>query len=165
MINSACENNARINSDYKLDQHKFEQLKELISFAKSKGVNVVIFGTSMHVSERMVIKNTNNLENFNNFKRELVKIQPYYDFAIINKYTTEDIKPDMKYFMDSGHAYPNLRTKMTSQLIKQDEDFGTLLTVNNIENNIKFDNLKFDKYYKTHKNLMDKIKDWSDNAL
>lgn len=152
-------------TNYKLDNHKFEQLRELIFFAKSKNVEIIIFGTSMHVSERYVIKNTNNLENFDNFKRELVKIQPYYDFAIIDKYTTEDIKPDMKYFMDSGHAYPNLRTKMTSQIIKHDEDFGKYLTEENVENSIKTDDLSFEKYYESHKSLMSKIIDWSKNAI
>lgn len=152
-------------TNYILDKHKFEQLKELIEFAKSKNVDIVIFGTSMHVSERYIIKNTKNLDNFDNFKRELVKIQAYYDFATINKYTTEDIKPDMKYFMDSGHVYPNLRTKMTSQIIKHDEDFGIFLTKENVEQHIKQDKMNFEKYYNEHKDLMIKIKEWSKNDI
>ncbi len=152
-------------TNYKLDEHKFAQLKELVEFAKSKNVEIVIFGTSMHVSERYVIKNKNLLESFDTFKRKLVKIQPYYDFAIIDKYTTEDIKPDMNYFMDSGHAYPALRAKMTSQIIKHNDDFGRYLTQENVDKYIKIDNSNFEKYYNEHKDLMSKIKEWSKDAI
>ena len=65
----------------------------------------------MHISERISIHNNGYTDDFYKFKEELAKIQPYYDFAIIDKYTTDVIRPEMQYFRDAIHTYSFLRKK------------------------------------------------------
>lgn len=92
--------------NYTIDDNYFNELKELIEYAKSKNINVVFYTTTMHITERILIDNTNNSDNFNKVKEKLAEIQPYYDFAIVDQYTTEKLSSDMKCFRDSVHNKP-----------------------------------------------------------
>lgn len=147
-------------SDYQLSNDIFEEIEDFIDYAKNKGVKVVIFATTMHITERILIDNTNNSDNFNEFKRKLVKIQPYYDFAVVDKYTTEEIKPDMKYFRDAIHAYAFIRKKITNQLFLNNEDFGVWVSEKNIEEHLKNEDIKFKNHLRKNGDLVEQTKEW-----
>lgn len=102
--------------NFKLSQNKFIELKDFIEFAKEKDVEVVLFITTGHVSERILIDNCNYLSDFYKFKKELSEIKQYYDFAIIDKYTIDEIRPEMQYFRDAVHSSPFLRKKISNTL-------------------------------------------------
>ena len=91
----------------------------------------------------------------------MANIQPYYDFTLINKYTTEEINPDMQSFRDLIHPYPFLRKKISNQLFSGNEDFGVLITKNNVDLIMKSDDLKYKKYINKNKNLVEMVKEHS----
>ena len=99
--------------------------------------------------------------SFNKFKRQLAKIKPYYDFAVIDKYTTEKIQPDMQYFKDPVHAYPFVRKKISNQLFLNNEDFGVLINQNNVEQHIQNEEIKFKKFIINNSGLKEQVKEWS----
>lgn len=146
---------------YELDNEKFLKLKDFIKDLRQKGVEVVFFVTSMHISERVLIYNTNNLDDFYTFKEKLAEIQPYYDFAIINKYTTEEIKPDMFYFKDSVHTRPPLRKKISNQLFLNNEDFGVLINKDNVKQVNEKDKKTFMDFIKNNEQFVEQIREWS----
>lgn len=147
--------------NYVLDDKKFEQVKDFIKYAEKKGVKVIFFATSMHITERIDIYNTQNQQTLYTFKEKLAEIQPYYDFSRIDKYTKENIEPTMKYWRDSAHPSNRLRMKLTNQLFLNNEDFGVYITKNNVkEMNLK-DNLNFENYIKQNPQIIEKVKEWS----
>ena len=113
----------------------------------------------MHITERILINQTENLENLYMFKKELANIQPYYDFSLVNKYTVDEIRPDMQYFRDMVHPYPYLREKISNQLFLNNEDFGVLINKNNVDKIIKEDNIKFEKYIKENESTVNMVKE------
>ena len=139
----------------------FNKIQKFIDYSKTKGVKVVIFATTMHITERILIDNTGHSDDFNEFKKQLVKIQPYYDFAVVDKYTTDKIRPDMQYFRDAVHSHPFVRKKITNQLFLNNEDFGIWVTEKNIEQHIKNDDKKFKNYLKENADLIEQVKEWS----
>lgn len=148
-------------TNYILDNNKFEQVKELIKYAETKGVKVIIFATSMHLTERVAIYNTQNQQNFYTFREKLAEIQPYYDFSLVNEYTNEEITPTMKYWRDSAHPTNRLRKKMTNQLFINNEDFGTYITKDNVKQINEKDNINFQNYIKQHPDIVNQVKEWS----
>lgn len=148
--------------NYTLDDSKFDELQEFIKYTKARGVNVVFFTTTMHIAERILIYNTNNMPNFYKFKQKLADIQPYYDFAIINEYTTEEIKPDIQNWRDSVHPSSILRKKMTDKLFLNNSDFGIYITKNNVMQVITKDNINFENYIKINPEIIEKVREWSE---
>ena len=147
--------------NYKLNYDTFKKIENFIKESKDKGVEVIIFATTMHITERILIDNTNNSKAFSEFKRELSKIQPYYDFAVVDKYTTDEIRPDMQYFRDTIHAHPFVRKKITNQLFLNNEDFGVFVNKSNVEQHIKNEEIKFQKFMKNNSELRQQVKEWS----
>lgn len=147
--------------NYTIDDNYFNELKELIEYAKSKNINVVFYTTTMHITERILIDNTNNSDNFNKVKEKLAEIQPYYDFAIVDQYTTEKLSSDMKCFRDSVHNKPFLRKKLTDKLFNENSDFGVYITKDNVRGRIKEDDERLQNYIKNNQDLVQKIQEWS----
>lgn len=146
--------------NFQFDDKKIDNLKEFINWCNAKKINVIFFTTTMHSAERILIDITGNSNNFYKFKEELAKIQPYYDFAIIDKYTTDEIKPEMQYFRDAVHAYPFLRKKITNKLFGLNDDFGYLVTKNNVKvHNIK-DEKAYNKFKLKNKELIEQVENW-----
>lgn len=147
--------------NFELDNKKFEDLKTFIKWCKEQNIKLIFFTTTMHITERILIDNTGNLDSFYKFKKELAQIQPYYDFAIIDKYTTDKIAPEMQYFRDAVHAYPFIRKKISNKLFGLKEDFGYFVTQNNIESIHQKDKQSFIKYKKKNPEIIKKVSDWS----
>lgn len=146
--------------DFKFDNKKIEDLKEFVSWGEKNNVKIIFFTTTMHIAERIIIFNTGNIDEFYNFKTELAEIQPYYDFAIIDKYTTDEIKPDMQYFRDAVHAYSFIRKKISRKLFGYEEDFGNLVTKENVKQKNSVDKERFDKYLQENPKLVEQVKKW-----
>ncbi len=149
--------------NFKFDYKKIEDLKEFINISKKQNIQVIFFVTAMHGAERILIENTGNLDSFYKFKEEIAKIQPYYDFAIIDKYTTEKVDPNMQCFNDAVHVYPFLRKKITNKLFGINDDFGYLVTKNNVKKHNLMDNKLFINYKSNNPKLIKDIQIWSKN--
>ena len=147
--------------NFQFDDNKISELKNFIDWCKEKDAKVVFFTTTMHMAERILIDNTENLNEFYKFKEELAKIQPYYNFAIVDKYTTDEIKPDMQYFRDAVHSYAFIRRKISNQLFGINEDFGHLVNRANVKKHNIDDDILFQKYKKQNQELVKNVKKWS----
>lgn len=147
--------------NYDLDEKKFKQLAEFIDFANDKGIKIVVFVTGNHISERILINNTDNLEAFYQFKEKIAEITPYYDFSIISKYTTDEIRPNSQYFRDAAHMYSFLRKKMSQKLLTDSGDFGVYITQENFQKELSKDKNRFDIYLENNQDLVQQVKKWS----
>ena len=148
--------------NFKLSEKKIDDLKEFINWSNENGVKVIFFTTTMHIAEQILIDNTGNTDAFYKFKEELAQIQPYYDFAVVDKYTTDEIKPEMQYFRDAVHAYPFIRKKISDRLFGINEDFGYFADKNNIKSHNANNKALFIKYREEHPELVKNVKQWCD---
>jgi len=149
--------------NFEFDDKKIEDLKEFINWCNNQNIEVKFFVTAMHGAERVLIDNTENYDSFYKFKEKLANIQPYYDFAIMDKYTTEKINPYIECFNDAVHVYPFLRKKITNKLFGLNEDFGYWVTKNNIKKHNQNDSKLYINYKINNPQIVEDVQIWANN--
>ena len=85
---------------------------------------------ALHLAERWQL--------YEDWKREIVKMMPVWDFSGYNSITTEPIGEQMNNYQDSSHFYPPIGDLILNRLVgyeeeKVPEDFGILITPENVE--------------------------------
>lgn len=146
--------------NFELDESKVDELKAFIEYANENGKKVVFFITPMHMTERILFEGTNALEDFYKLKVKLAEIQPFYDFATVDEFSTEKISVDMQHFRDAVHAYPRLRKKITNKLFGKDENYGVLITKDNVHKYNEIDKQMFLKYLDENQDAIRLVKEW-----
>ena len=145
---------------YSLNPNNFKDLKEFIDFAKEHNVEVVCFVTTSHVTDLINIYESHIWDEYNHFKKELSKICNYYDFSIVNKYTTEDVNPQIYYFRDSVHGSPYLGKIIIDRLMNKSEEFGIFITPQNVDKEIAKNEQRLKQYMDSHPDVVKQVVDW-----
>ncbi|NEQ62463.1 MAG: hypothetical protein F6K53_35770, partial [Moorea sp. SIO4A1] len=78
---------------------------------------------------------------FEEWKRRLVEITPVWDFSGYNSITTEAISEEMKNYWDSSHYREEVGDLILNRLFSYQahtvpEDFGVLITPDNVESHL-----------------------------
>ncbi len=123
--------------------NKFKKIYELLN---QKNLNVIYFIPP--VNALYLISNYNCVELF---KRNAVRITPFYDYTFINDYT---IKPIGYYFIDVVHANYDFFGNEISQLLlfnKMNEKYTVYITPDNINTVLKHQKDMVDEYIKNNK--------------
>ena len=113
------------------------QLSQFIKELNSKGVEVIIFMPPVHATMFEILKQNGAWDRIRDFKLELAKIQPFYDFYYPSEYSIETINPDMQYFFESSHCTYIVGNKIIEKIILNRGDFGEYAQTNNINTNHK----------------------------
>ena len=118
-------------------------IKEIVELSKKYNFNLLVFINPIHKTTYL----DTNFTNFQTFKQELVKITDYYDFSGLNKITTNNY-----YYYETSHY-----RVITGELIKKrlfssdyEEDFGILITKDNIDWHINNLRSQINKYSLTN---------------
>lgn len=119
--------------NYEIATSYYDKLAELNLYCKSKGVTLHIFHTEGHAVDLATIYLGGYWNLFTQWKRDLTKVADVYDFYYVNKISTEEVKPIMKYFYDSIHGSPATSNLMMDKMILNKGDYGRLNTQSNIE--------------------------------
>lgn len=123
----------------------FDYLKKMIDLCKENNVNYKVFITAVHESQLLLLEKYNKMDIYYNWKREIAKITPYWDFMYLNSITKDSnnyIDPS-HILQQKGYLYFGKIFEDNSVVIP--EDFGVYVTENNVEehiNTIKKDFLK-----------------------
>lgn len=107
-----------------------EEIKEIKELAEENDICITFFINPIYVGSYL----DNDLEEFDEFKRQLAKITPYYDFSGITPYATDTI-----YFYEGLHYRPILGDKMIEVMTHKEAfpfEFGRYVTENNIAEHI-----------------------------
>lgn len=115
-------------------KNRIKNIKEINDFAKENDINIIFYFVPVY---HQVYK-LGNINDYNNFKREIAEITPFYDFSGLNLITQ-----DNKMWINLMHS-----NDKTGELIKQRlfspkteapliKDFGIYVTKDNIDNHIK----------------------------
>jgi hypothetical protein len=121
-------------------------IKEIIKLSKENNINIVFFINPIHKITYL----DSNFKNFQNFKKELSKITPYYDFSGLNSITKNNY-----YYYETSH-YRLIVGKLIAARILNDtsinvpKDFGVFVTKDNIEAHLMNLRIQREKYRITH---------------
>ena len=122
----------------------FSPLKTLIDELNKKGVKVILYMPPVHVTFLEIITHNNGWDGVDKFKKELARVQPFYDFMYVHPINTEKIAPDMQYHFEASHATYFAGRKILDKIFNNNGNFGVLVTPANVDehNKINRKNLK-----------------------
>lgn len=146
--------------DFINNKPNLEELKNLIKELHNKDVNVILYMHPVHCVMLEIIKQ-NGAENcILEFKKELAKIQPFYDYYYPSEYTEEKINPNMHYFFESSHCTYLVGNKILETIFTANNNsFGYLITENNVYQYHKLFKKDLSKWEKKNPIWVKKIKD------
>ncbi|OQX59323.1 MAG: hypothetical protein B5M52_03695 [Helicobacteraceae bacterium 4484_230] len=126
-----------IYSNYEYSDDFMKLVKKIVEYCKTNDINLYVYISPFYVEHFYAIKEAGLLDEFEHFKRELVKITDYLDFTGANSITT-----DKNNYWDSSHLRIG-KTKIVMAKLFRDpsfkgyEDFGVFVTPENIETHLK----------------------------
>lgn len=106
-----------------------EEICQLKKLCDENGIELVVFINPINA----VTYRDNNLQEFNEFKRQLAQVTDYYDFSGLNDITTNNY-----YYYETSHYRPLVGDMIVNRLFnKGNTDFGVYVTEDNVENHIQ----------------------------
>lgn len=123
---------------YRLSQNYLNDFRHIVETCKKKNIELKVFISPRHITHSEAIKQAGLWSDFENWKREIVKMATVWDFSGYNSITTEPISDQMKNYWDSSHYRKEVGDLILNRIFKVQEktvpnDFGVLLTSDNIE--------------------------------
>ena len=123
---------------YEISESYLKELQIIVDLCKKKGVDCQIFISPSHATHRESIRVSGVWPIFEQWHREIVKIAPVWSFSGYNSITTEPIRENMKNYIDPSHYRSEVGDLVLNRILKYNEDkvpddFGVLLTPENIE--------------------------------
>jgi hypothetical protein len=127
--------------NYVLSQQALAEFKNIVELCQQKGITLKIFISPAHATDIETIDLMNQWDVYKQWKREIVKIIPVWDFSDINSITTEPISSQMKNYVDYSHYRTQIGNLVLNRLFNYQEnklpaDFGVYLTPDNVENQV-----------------------------
>lgn len=130
------------NDEATVSQQKIDFFQTLVNICQKRHIKLKIFISPAHAMQWEASRLKGRWEKFEQWKREIVKIAPVWDFSGYNKITTEPIKEQMNNYIDSSHYRKEVGDLILSRILDyktatSPDDFGVLLTPDNIEAHLK----------------------------
>ena len=147
-------------SDYVLNTDAIEELLSFQEFAQNKGAQVVFLFTPAHIIDLINIKEHFLTDDYFRLKEKLAENFDYYDLSSINKYNTEPVSTDMKYFRDAVHATKYMGALFEQSLFVKNNDTVILINKENVKNYLKKEENKFNNYIQDHPQVIECVKEW-----
>jgi hypothetical protein len=130
-----------LGADYKnyyLSNKQLNYLKFIINTCQQREIDLKIFISPSHAAQMEAIRIVGLWQEFEQWKRELSKMAPVWDFSGYNSITSEPVSNGMKNYLDSSHYRKNVGDLVINRLFSYQEekvpsDFGTLITPANVE--------------------------------
>lgn len=127
---------------YRLSQKYLSNLQYIIQTCREKNIELKIFISPIYATHLETLRKSGYWSEFETWKREVVKITAVWNFTGYNSITTEPISKGMKNFWDSAHYRKEVGDLILDCLFnyetqKVPDDFGTLVTSQNIESHLK----------------------------
>jgi hypothetical protein len=128
-------------TNFQFSEKSLEHYKTIADTCKQHRIALKVFIPPSHVTDLEAIRAARLWSGFEQWKREIVKIAPVWDFSGYNSITTEPISNNMKNYRDSSHHRKEINDLILNRLFQHNEekvprDFGFLTTPANIESHL-----------------------------
>jgi len=132
-----------IYSNYEYSDNFMLLVKKIIAYCKIHNIHTYVYISPIYIEHFYAIKQAGLLNEFEHFKRELVKITNYVDFTGPNSVTT-----NKNNYWDSSHLRIELTKVVMEKLLRNTalkgyKDFGIFVTPNNIESHLKKQQIQY----------------------
>lgn len=126
---------------YHLSQEELNNLKEIIDICKQRNITIKVFFSPVHAAQLEAIHTAGLWPVFEEWKRQVVKMTPAWDFSDYSSITTEPINDEMENFVDSVHYQDKIADLILNRLYNYQKErvprnFGPLITPANIESHL-----------------------------
>jgi hypothetical protein len=127
---------------HQLSQVHLDSFRKVVEICREKNIELKVFISPPHATQIEAIRAAGAWSEFEDWKQEIVAITPVWDFSGYNSITTEPIGEEMENYWDSSHYRKEVGDLILDRLFKREdavvpEDFGTLVTPDNIESHLK----------------------------
>ncbi|NJO77660.1 MAG: hypothetical protein HC827_03480 [Cyanobacteria bacterium RM1_2_2] len=128
--------------DYQLSPAALDHFRSIVETCRQRNIDVKVFISPSHATQWEAVRAAGLWSTFEQWKREIVKITPVWDFSGYNSITAEAIDKEMENYLDSSHYTPETGNLVLNRLFEYDSaavpaDFGIWITPQNVENHIK----------------------------
>jgi hypothetical protein len=156
-----------VHSDYKLSQAYLSDLREIVRLCRENNITLIAFISPAHVTQTEAIYAAGQWQLLEQWKREVVKILPVWDFSDYNSITTEAISEKMHHYIDSSHYKEAIGNSILDRILSRNkekipQDFGVYLIPENIEvqlTKLKRDRARWARQYPDEVKLVREIKE------
>jgi len=129
-------------SNYHFSNEFLNNFKTTVNLCKQHNINLKVFLSPVHAAQLEAIRVAGIWSIFEQWKREVSKVTPVWDFSDYNSITTEPINNDMKNFFESVHYRKEVGDLILNRMFPYREktvpdDFGILLTAGNSESHLE----------------------------
>jgi len=136
---------------FKYAPSNYLKLQRILEIAEKEDIKVILYFNPFHADFLITIDVNGKWDDLENLKRRLVRLAPLWDFGYLNEVTS-----DRDNFFDPSHFLPKIGRKMTRVMAKGVEnDFGVLLTKENIASELTAQRALYDKWAGEHQKLYD----------
>lgn len=131
----------KFHNKYSLSKDYLVYFKKIVDTCNQKNITLKVFISPSHATQWEAIRATGHWHTFEQWKREIVKTVPVLDFSGYNSITIERINDDMKNYTDNSHYRKEIGNLVLNRVLSYQQemvpqDFGILITSNNIESNL-----------------------------
>jgi hypothetical protein len=131
-----------LHRDFNISQERLNALQDIVNICKQNNIQLKVFVNPLHATHWETVRLSGNWSKFEQWKREVVKITPFWDFSGYNTITTEQINDQMKNYFESSHYKKVVGNLILNRVLGYQEDrvppdFGTLITPVNIESHLQ----------------------------
>ncbi len=121
---------------YKLSEERLGYLQYIVDTCQEKGIDLKIFISPEHTTHLEGYIHRDLWQPWEEWKRELTKIAPIWDFSGYHNISNDTIDSNMKYYIDSLHYKKVVGNMMMDKMLSTEENLTASNTSNNISNNI-----------------------------
>jgi hypothetical protein len=127
--------------NYQLSQKQLDAFRTIVETCRQEGIDLKVFISPAHATQWEAVRAKNLWTTFETWKREIVQITPVWDFSGYNTVTTEPLSDNMQNYLESSHYVKAIGDLVLNRLFDYQEekvpnDFGVLITSNNIESHL-----------------------------
>ncbi len=152
-----------LHSDYEFSEQYWSDFTKLVTLCQQNNIELIVFISPAHATQWKSIELTNSWKVFEDWKRKIVKLTPVWDFSGYNSVTTELISNEMNNYVDNSHYTPEIGNLIINRIFnyqshKVTDDFGVLLTRDNVEKHLDHIRLQGRKWNKNNLKEVDLVK-------
>ncbi|MGK7920702.1 MAG: hypothetical protein AB4080_11925 [Trichodesmium sp.] len=136
----AINNYFNSHAKYKLST-PLTELKKIVDLCHQNQIKLIVFISPSHATQWEAIRATGEWSTFEEWKREVVKITPVFDFSGYNSIASEPIHSFMENYRDNFHYTKKVGDLVLNRILSYKEEevpagFGILINSENVESHL-----------------------------
>ena len=153
-----------------VDASQLRALQAIVDTCNSRGIELKLFISPSHAVQSVARAESRMSDEFDRWKRELVRIAPVWDFSGIHTVTQEPINPSMTGYQESSHYNPVIGRMVLDRMFsihneKFPADFGALLSPGMLEAHLVNQRRALQQWSTQNAETTALIKRWRDDAF